>query len=249
MSLPRPMSARSSRPDETDRESSFVDLRAQRRGNETASRPESPRSHHDAHHRHVLPPHRLAEHRQRAGSPCVRSPKPRIMRSASGSQASSNPAECATSCGDWRSRRWYSACSRRMDGITIMVYASCDRCLRKMGRLAVIDGDGESRNEKSGQAGNVAVVANGRWIERMSLLRASGDGRAFRRSIPSAAWQPSSYGCNAHPAQKVKAHGFASPSFDGFALSRMKGVAIQARRFGLPQNCRQNRQLRLLLIP
>lgn len=27
-----------------------------------------------------------------------------------------------------------------------------------------------------------------------------------------------------HTAQKVKAHSFASPSFDGFALSRMKGV-------------------------
>src|SRR5436309_1952033 len=32
------------------------------------------------------------------------------------------------------------------------------------------------------------------------------------------------------PAQKVKAHGFASPSFDGYALSGMKGVAIQARQ-------------------
>ena len=31
-----------------------------------------------------------------------------------------------------------------------------------------------------------------------------------------------------HPAQKVKAHSFASPSFDGYALSRKKGVAIQA---------------------
>jgi hypothetical protein len=30
-------------------------------------------------------------------------------------------------------------------------------------------------------------------------------------------------------AQRFKAHGFASPSFDEFALSRMKGVAIQAK--------------------
>jgi hypothetical protein len=36
------------------------------------------------------------------------------------------------------------------------------------------------------------------------------------------------------PAQGFKAHGFASPLFSGFALSRMKGVAIQARRAGLP---------------
>jgi len=38
---------------------------------------------------------------------------------------------------------------------------------------------------------------------------------------------------NTKPAQKVKAHRFASPSFDGFALSRMKGVAIQAMTFRL----------------
>src|SRR5262245_35548925 len=37
-----------------------------------------------------------------------------------------------------------------------------------------------------------------------------------------------------HPPQGFKAHGFASPLFSGFALSRMKGVAIQARREDLP---------------
>jgi hypothetical protein len=35
-------------------------------------------------------------------------------------------------------------------------------------------------------------------------------------------------------AQGAMAHGFASPPHGGFALSRMKGVAIQARREGLP---------------
>ena len=33
---------------------------------------------------------------------------------------------------------------------------------------------------------------------------------------------------------RSKAHGFASSPFDEFALSRMKGVAIQARREDLP---------------
>jgi hypothetical protein len=45
----------------------------------------------------------------------------------------------------------------------------------------------------------------------------------------------------------VKAHGFASPSFDGFALSRMKGVAIQARQSDLPQSRHQNWRPRLLI--
>src|SRR5579862_9242474 len=59
----------------------------------------------------------------------------------------------------------------------------------------------------------------------------SGDGRAIHQSTPSAAWQPFQTDAKiSHLAQKVKAHGFASPSFDGFALSRMKGVAIQARQ-------------------
>jgi hypothetical protein len=56
--------------------------------------------------------------------------------------------------------------------------------------------------------------------------RMQGDGRALRLPIPSAAWQP--------PAARLKAHGFAPPSFDEFALSRMKGVAIRARHGDLP---------------
>jgi hypothetical protein len=43
-----------------------------------------------------------------------------------------------------------------------------------------------------------------------------GDGRALHLPIPSAAWRP--------PACWLKAHGFASPPFGEFALSRMKGV-------------------------
>ena len=46
--------------------------------------------------------------------------------------------------------------------------------------------------------------------------RVLGDGRALRLPILSAAWRPS--------AAWPKAHSFASPSLDGFALSRKKGV-------------------------
>src|SRR5260370_19693989 len=55
----------------------------------------------------------------------------------------------------------------------------------------------------------------------MLAERTSGDGRVFHLPIPSAAWRP--------PASRPKAHGFASPSFDGFALSRMKGVVGSER--------------------
>jgi hypothetical protein len=72
-----------------------------------------------------------------------------------------------------------------------------------------------------------------RSCERSRIVRAlllcawgvtPGDGRVLSRSTPSAARRPWSHGCNKQPAQRTKAHGFASPSLDGYALSRMKGV-------------------------
>ena len=66
---------------------------------------------------------------------------------------------------------------------------------------------------------------------------ASGDGRALRLSIPSAARLP--------PADmRLKARGFASPAFADFALSRRK--AFRSRQDGLAwlRSCHQNWQSR-----
>src|SRR5262249_53917562 len=65
-----------------------------------------------------------------------------------------------------------------------------------------------------------------------------GDGRALHLPIPSAAWRPT-FAAELLPSQEAVssagwAHGFAPPSRDGFALSRMKGVMIRAGREGLP---------------
>ena len=81
---------------------------------------------------------------------------------------------------------------------------------------------------------------------RTSGSGAPGDGRALRQPTPSATWQPRTQRTLRARPRGFKAHGFASPLFSGFALSRMKGVAIQARRVCLPPKPPQNLATSLL---
>jgi hypothetical protein len=60
----------------------------------------------------------------------------------------------------------------------------------------------------------------------------SGDGRVFRRLSLRQRGNLSSRERKT-ASREVKAHRFASPSFDGYALSRMKGVSIQAKAIRL----------------
>ena len=94
------------------------------------------------------------------------------------------------------------------------------------------------------------VTAQGRSLDhsgiRTSGSRTPGDGRALRQPTPSATWQPRTQRTLRARPRGFKAHGFASPLFSGFALSRMKGVAIQARRESLPPKPPQNLATSLL---
>jgi hypothetical protein len=89
------------------------------------------------------------------------------------------------------------------------------------GKLCDFFGRWEEVQKKQGKPKRNRL--SGPRIVRMSHQATSGDGRVFGRSTPSAAELPVQ--CLLRLATGMaKAHRFASPSFDGFALSRMKGV-------------------------
>src|SRR6266511_2074338 len=94
----------------------------------------------------------------------------------------------------------------------------------------------------SAASGIRAEAAGERWISKAGLAATKlvgpridnerpwaaplGDGRALHSPIPSATWQP--------PGVSREAHGFASPPYGRFALSRRPSVGIRAGQPNLP---------------